>query len=275
MARLRLLGEDFDDIPPVRKAKREKDPHEGFEERCRLAILRSPEEWLTSKYVSQTIRSGHAHVLKVMEKMVGEGILCPSQPVPMAERDVSVFVGRKDEGYAISAFPHGGKWVIGYFAKSASDARKTVVVHGRPKLDDLGRSRARGMPRRTRTPTAKMKDDYEKSFKYKLADWDGMAYRLARGGKPFINACLAARIEPMTDLPWTCSCERVNPAEYSHCRRNGCHKEKPKLLVEPVKLCPDCGQSDEDNHSKRHGARSLKKARQNCMQRIVEQVHGR
>lgn len=268
--------DDFDDPPKPRKGKWVKDPHATLEERVRAEVLKSPEDWLTAKYVSQSLRAGNAHVVKVLAKMVTEGVLSPLCPVPTVD-DPRVKVGRRpieDGSYDITAFVHEGKWVIGYFDKSSSDARKTVLVHARPDLAHLQRtSRVRGR-RCARGPTVRMQESYRNSFRYKLADWDGLAHLVLRNGQPFIDACLAIGVEPKTDLPWTCACGRKNDASDGHCSKYECHKPKPKLLKPPEeKICPDCGQPDVDGHSKRHRGKKLYGARQKCLQKVVEIVH--
>lgn len=282
MGRPHPVDEDFDDPPkPSQAEKHEKSRQSTFESRVRLEVLKSPEDWLVAKYLSQVLRSGAAHVSKVLEKMVGEGFLSPLQTVPKKDGE-EVKVGRTpiDGGsFDVNAFLHGGEWVIGYFAKSSSDARKTVLAHGRPQMDHyLGHSRARVRGRagsRRRVPTPGMKRSFEASFRFKAAEWDGKAYLMLRNDRPYTDACLAAGIEPMTDLPWTCKCGKVHKADNTYCTANGCNGTKPKLLevTAAPKLCPDCGQPDVDGHSKRHQGKRLKRAKQACLQRVVEIVH--
>lgn len=273
------LADDFDDPPKPKKGKWAKDPHALLEERVRAEVLRSPEDWLTVKYVSQTLRAGIAHVRQVMGKMVEEGVLTPLRPVPMTD-DPHVKIARRpieDGSYDVTAFVHDGKWVVGYFSKSAADARRTVLVHGRPKMDHYGWSRARVHGRRRtrqRTPTPAMRESFQNSFKYKLADWDGTAHFLLRDGQAYVDACLAASVEPMTNLPWFCACGRKNDASDGHCSKYECHQPKPKLLRPPEpKVCELCGEPDVDGHSRRHRGRRNAKSRQKCLEKMVDAVH--
>lgn len=271
------MADDFDDPPKPKKGKWVKDPHAQLEERVRSQVLRSSEDWLTAKHVSQTLRVGIVYVHRVMAEMVAEGVLTPLQHVPMSN-DPRVKIGRRpieDGSYDVTAFVHDGKWVIGYFSKSAADARRTVLVHGRPKMDHYGWSRVRikGLTRQ-RTPTPAMREKFEKSFRYKLADWDGTAHFLLRSRQPYASACLAVGIEPMTDLPWTCECGRKNEAGDNYCSKYECNKPKPKLLHPPKpKVCERCGEPDVDGHSRRHRGRQNAKSKRECLEKMVDAVH--
>lgn len=284
MARSVQTDDDFDDQPkPLQSEKHGKSRQSTFESRVRAEVIKSPEDWLVPKYISQVLRSGAAHVSKVLEKMVSEGFLSPLQAVPKVD-DEEVKVGRSpvDGGhFDVNAFLHKGEWVIGYFGKSAADARKTVLIHARPELTlPLGISRARAgysRHRGRRSPTPGMKERYANSFRFKAADWDGMAYFVLRDDKPYIDACIAAGIEPKTNLPWTCKCGRVYKALDTWCRTHGCNGKKPSLLETAVqpKVCPDCGQPDVDGHSKRHHGKKFKKAKMACLNKVIDLVHGR
>lgn len=275
--------EDFD-VPARRKDRVRPDPMAALEERVRREVLTTSEDWITDRFLAGALGAGTKQVGLILQKMTEDGILGPLEAVPMVEEeDLHIKVhrtykpsrGSSEYHFDVNAFVHDGKWVVGYFDKSAADARKTVLVHGRPDILRYRRVRGARGTIKQRHPTARAKESFQNSFKYKLSDWDGKARRLLRDGKPFFDACVAASIEPKTDLPWTCpKCSSQNEAATGRCRRSLCDGRKPSALsAARPKECPRCGEPDLDGHSKRHGGKKLKAAKHKCTVKMVEAVH--
>lgn len=267
------------DEPRPKKPKFKKDPYADLERRVREAVLLTGEDWLTLKFLSQDLRAGSRHVNDVLKVLVAEGVLSPPAPVPYDE-EVKVGVRPIPDGFFhVVAFRHSNQWVIGYFSKSATDARKTVLIHGRPTFDRyLGFSRTRRrMGAKRRVPTVKMKEDFANSFRYKLADWDGLAYKVLRDSRGFADACKALNLH---QGPWTCpKCKRRNRSDQAYCDNwttgSECKTPRPKYVTPEaqVKVCEKCGEPDVDGHSRRHRSKKTAKSRQRCLEKLVDAVH--
>lgn len=280
MPRVRTDQDDFD-LPERPKRKLDKDPHAAFEAKVRDFVLRTPEDWLTSKWIAAKLHGGASHVGRVLAAMAEEGILSPLRRVPQSEDErVKVHATTVGRGVAtpwdVTAYAFDGRWVIGYYDVSTGNPRKKSLFHGKP--DPWKRpARIRGRTYQRRL-TKKEILERLRGYEYKDANWDGRAHAVLRNGSPYINACLAAGIEPMTDLPWICpECNRKNEAANHRCDKYQCDGEKPRLLQGPEpRVCDLCGEPDVDGHSRRHAVRKTAKmarSKQKCLGKMVDAVH--
>lgn len=263
--------DDYDAPPQPRKEQYARDPHASMAEDCRRFVLTFDEDWLSPKFVASSLKYGTPYVARVMKKMAEEGILSALRLVPMDD-EVRVRLGR-DPVYphdSLKAFAHDGKWFVGHYDRSSRDPKKNIFFPGMPNLSRRARVRGRIL---NRVPTARERVAMLKEYRFEPAKWDGRAHFVLRTGQAYVDACVAIGVEPNTGLPWTCGCGTRRGPQEARCR---CGKDRPKYVISAdPKACPNCGKVTNDNHWRRHGTKGLLLERWSCMQKIVEQVHGR